>query len=141
MLGRYSNHADQGKRIERVLEVPLLEVATLVSKSPRKVQRRLREGQLDEMAEAYLAGATLSELSERFGRHRRTISNDLDRQGVARRYRLVEGKRLQQAIQSYQSGMPVISIAKELGVAGDTVHKALTKAGVKLRPRRGWEYE
>jgi IS30 family transposase len=140
VLGRYSNRCDQGKRIKRVLEIPLLELATPVSTPRRKVQRRLQAGELDELAEAYLAGATLSELSDRFGKHRRTISIELERRGVARRYRLVEGERLQQAIQSYHSGMSVISIAKELGVAGDTVYKALTNAGVKLRPRRGWQY-
>ena len=140
VLGRYLNRWDQGKRLQRVLEIPLSETATPVSKPLRKVRRRLREGELDAIAKAYLAGATLSELSDRFGKHRRTISIELERRGVARRYRLVEGKRLQQAIQCYQSGLSVISIAKELGVAGDTVHKALTKAGVKLRPRRGWEY-
>ena len=140
VLGRYSNHCDQGKRVERVLEIPLSEMATPVSRPLRQVQRRLQAAELDELAEAYLAGATLSELSDRFGKHRRTISTELERRGVARRYRLVEGKRLQQAIQSYQDGMSVISISKELGVAGDTVHKALTKAGVKLRPRRGWQY-
>jgi IS30 family transposase len=138
VLGRYSNHVDQGTRIERVLEIPLGDPTTPFSNSLRQVHRRLRRDELDELAEAYLAGATLSELSARFRRHRVTISTELERRGVARRYRLVEGKRLQQAIQNYQSGMSVASIGKELGVAGDTVHKALTKAGVKLRPRRGW---
>jgi IS30 family transposase len=140
VLGRYSNHCDKGKLIERVFEIPLSEPATSVSKPLRKVHHRFREGELDELVETYLAGATLSELSDRFRKHRRTISIELERRGVARRYRLVVGKRLQQAIQSYQSGMSVSSIGKELGVAGNTVHQALTKAGVKLRPRRGWKY-
>lgn len=48
-------------------------------------------------------------------------------------------ERLHLAIQSYQGGMSVLSIGKELSVSGETVRKALTKAGVKLRPRRGWE--
>jgi hypothetical protein len=106
----------------------------------RQVQRRLQESELDELAEAYLAGATLSELSDRFEKHRTTLSTDLERRGVARRYRLVEGERLQRAIQGYQDGQSVVSIGKGLGAAGNTVRKALIEAGVKLRPRRGWKY-
>ena len=137
MLGRYSNHADQGKRIERVLDTPLLDLPTPVSRPLRQVHRRLREDELDELAEAYLAGATLSELGERFRTHQATISSELERRGVARRYRLVEGERLRLAIQRYQGGKSVLSIGKELGVAGETVRKALTQADAKLRPRRG----
>ena len=140
VLGRYSNHADQGERIKRVLETPLSELTTPVSKPLRQVHRRLQAGELDGLAEAYLAGSTLSQLSDRFRKHRTTISTDLERRGVARRYRLVEGERLQQAIQGYQDGESVVSIGKELGVAGETVRKAFIRAGVKLRPRRGWEY-
>jgi len=88
VLGRYSNHCDQGTRIERVLEIPLSAPTTPDSRPLRQVHRRLREDELDELAEAYLAGATVSELSDRFGRHRATISTDLERRGVARRYRL-----------------------------------------------------
>ncbi len=140
VLGRYSNHCDQGKRIERVLEIPLSAPTTPVSKPPRKVHRRLLARELDELADAYVAGATLSQLSERFRKHRSTISTDLERRGVSRRYRLVEGERLHLAIQSYQAGKSVVSIGKDdLGVAGETVRQALIQAGVELRPRRGWE--
>ena len=140
VLGRYSNHSDQGERIDRVLQIPLSELIAPNSKPQRHVHPRLQAGELDELAEAYLAGATLSELSDRFRKHRTTISTDLDRRGVARRYRMVEGDRLHQAIQGYQDGKSVATIGKELGIAGDTVRKALNNAGVKLRPRRGWEY-
>ena len=139
VLGRYSNHCDQGKRIERVLEIPLSEPTTPVSKPLRKVHRRLQAHELDQLAEAYLAGSTLAQLSDRFRKHPSTISTDLERRGVARRYRIVEGERLHLAIQSYQDGQSVVSIGKELGVADETVRKALIQAGVKLRPRRGWE--
>lgn len=140
VLGRYSNRCDPGKRIERVLEIPLSELTTLISKPLRQVHRRLPAGELDELAKAYRAGATLSQLSDRFRKHRTTISTDLERRGVSRRYRMVEGERLHLAIQSYQDGKSVVSIGKELGVAGETVRKALIQAGVKLRPRRGRDY-
>ena len=137
VLGRYSNHADQGTRIQRVLETPLLGLPTPVSRPQRQVHRRLQAGDLDELAEAYLAGATLAQLGERLRTHRATIASELERRGVARRYRLVEGEQLDLAIQSYQDGNSVVTIGKELGVAGETIRKALIQAGVKLRPRRG----
>ena len=52
MLGRYSNHCDQGKRIERVLEIALSDPVTPVSRPLRQVHRRLRAGELDELVEA-----------------------------------------------------------------------------------------
>jgi len=61
VLGRYSNHADQGKRIAHLLQIPLSEAITPISKPQKQVHRRLLEEEVDELAEAYLAGATLSE--------------------------------------------------------------------------------
>jgi hypothetical protein len=137
VLGRYSNHTDQGKRIERALESPLSEVAIPLTTPLKQVHRRFQAGELDEAVEAYLAGATLSQLSDRFGKHRRTISIELERRGVARRYRMVEGERLRQAIQEYQGGKSAATIGGELGVATGTVRRALIGAGIKLRERPG----
>ena len=53
---------------------------------------------------------------------------------------MVEGEQLEGAIRSYQIGGSITSIANEIGVAGDTVRKALTRAGVTLRPRPGWTH-
>jgi hypothetical protein len=141
VLGRYSNHADQGKRIQRVLETSLLDVATPVSKPKRQVHRRFQTGDLDELVEAYLAGATLAQLGERFRAHRATIASELDRLGVARRYRLIEGERLDLAIQRYWAGLSVATIGRELSVSGETVRKALIQAGVRLRPSRRRDFK
>jgi hypothetical protein len=89
---------------------------------------------------AYGSGTSIYELSRQFQVHRHSISIILERQGVPRRYRMVEGERLQWAIREYQAGRPIIAIANDLGVAGDTVRESLERAGVKLRPRRGWKY-
>jgi hypothetical protein len=85
-------------------------MATPISTPLKQVQRRLRADELDELAEAYLAGVSLSELSDRFRKNRKTISTGLERRGVARRYRLIEGERLQQVVQGYQDGRSVASI-------------------------------
>jgi hypothetical protein len=140
VLGRYSNRADQEQRIARLLQMALSESREPISKTIKQVHRRLSQDQIDELVVAYRAGATLQELSDHFQIHRASISIILERHSVPRRYRMVEGERLDGAIRAYQNGRSVISIADGLGVAGDTVRKALNRAGVKLRPRPGWRY-
>ena len=111
-----------------------------ITRTTKQVHRRLLPAQIDELVASYQAGATLRELSEQFQIHRASISTVLERQNLPRRYRMVEGARLEEAIRDYNNGNSIISIATKLGVAGDTVRKALNRAGVKLRPRPGWTY-
>jgi hypothetical protein len=40
----------------------------------------------------------------------------------------------------YQSGQSLATVGEHVGVAADTVGKAQRRAGVVLRPRRGWKY-
>jgi transposase len=140
LLGRYSNHAYQGERIGHLLNMVPKDHLEPKTRTIKQVHRRLRPAEIDELVAAYQAGATLRQLSEQFQVHRASISIILERQNVPRRYRMVERERLQRAIRDYQDGKSIISIATELGVSGDTVRKALGRAGVKLRPRPGWRY-
>jgi hypothetical protein len=118
VLGRYSNHADQGKRISRVLQMVPQEPLEPITRTIRQVHRRLLPAQIDELVACYQGGATLRELSEQFQIHRASISIVLDRQNVPGRYRMVEGERLEGAIRDYNNGDSIISIANKLGVAG-----------------------
>jgi hypothetical protein len=114
----------RGNESTKLLQIPLPEQTTPISKPQKQVHRRLLEVEVDELVEAYQAGATVYEFADRFHMHRSRISVALERRGMARRYRMVEGDRLQRAIQEYQIGKSVVSIGKELGVAGDTVRRA-----------------
>ena len=140
VMGRYSNLSDQGNRIEWVLQSTPSGPKRIVSGTNKQVQRRLLPAQIDDLVAAYQSGATLRELSRQFRVHRASVSIVRDRQSVPRRYRMVEGARLEQVVRDYREGKSIISIANELEVAGDTVRKALTRAGVELRPRPGWQY-
>jgi lambda repressor-like predicted transcriptional regulator len=140
LMGHYSNQADQGERISQLLQMVPKQQRELTSRTIKQIHRRLSSVQIDELIALYRAGATLRELSKRFEIHRATVSIILERHNVARRYRLLEGERLDGAIQAYKSGESIISIANRLGVAGDTIRKALIKAGVRMRPRRGWPH-
>ena len=59
---------------------------------------------------------------------------------MQRRYRLLEGERLEQAIALYSSGQSLLTVGKQLGVSLETVRYALRQAGVEIRSRPGWSY-
>lgn len=102
----------------------------------KRVVRRLAPGQIDELVQAYEAGATLSDLSEQFGQTRKTLSRALERRGVARRYRLMPEDGVSEAREAYESGRTLSEIGKELGLSRDTVRRALLKDGVAMRSGR-----
>ena len=140
VLGRYSNHTDQGKRLASVLGIVPKRQGAPISKPTKQIQRRLRPAEIEELLVAYQSGGTLYELADRFRVQRATVCHVLERHGVPTRYRLVEGVKLQAAIDAYQHGQSLATIGHELGVSLDTVRAVLMKAGVRLRPRPGWRY-
>ena len=45
----------------------------------------------------------------------------------------------EEAVRLYQAGQSLAKLSDHFGVATDTVAAALRKAGITLRPRRGWD--
>jgi len=140
VLGRYSNHTDQGTRVQCLLQMAPNTPEAPKTRTARQVQHRLAPAETDSLVSDYLAGHSVYDLAVQYQVHRSTVSRILERNGVARRYRLLEGDKLQAAILSYQNGSSLASIGSELGVSLGTVWGGLRKAGIKLRPRRGWRY-
>lgn len=118
-----------------------------VSKRPRRpprrrihqVQVRLKPDQIQELVEAYRAGATLPELSARFGLHEHTVTEHLKRHSIDRR---VNGKKLspediEKAADLYRSGLSWVAIAEQFDVNPQTIGTWLKRAGVPMRPRQG----
>ena len=140
VLGRYSNLADQGERLAKLLENPRLGPRGPKTRTPKQLQRRLDQPEADSLVKAYLAGESVYDLSDQYGVHRNTVSRILERHGVDRRYRILREERLRNAIRRYRQGASLKTIGRELGVSLDTVRKALIRSGEELRPRRGWKY-
>ena len=92
--------------------------------------------QIEELLQAYEAGATLRDLGNRFNQNRKALSRALERNGTPRRYRLISEDLLLSARRAYESGTTLTEIGVELGVSRDTVRRSLLKAGVKMRPGR-----
>jgi DNA-binding CsgD family transcriptional regulator len=87
---------------------------------------------------AYQAGSSVYELAERHRIDRKTVSIILERQGVPRRYRLIEGHLLTEAIKAYENGDSLATIGARMGVSPYTIRRALLGAGVSIRQRPGW---
>jgi lambda repressor-like predicted transcriptional regulator len=140
VLGGYSNHADQGERLAKLLENPRLGPRRPETRTPKQLQHRLAQPEADQLITAYLAGESVYDLSDRYGVHRNTVSRILERHGIDRRYRLLRGDMLDEAIEQYRQGASLRTVGQQLGVSLDTVRNALIRSGVELRPRPGWEY-
>ena len=135
-----SNRSDQGQSLRKVLKRPFQGRRTVRNHTPRRTARRLESGEIEALVEGYRAGDSVYELARKFRIHRGTVSAILERQGVPRRYRLIDGEGLTQAANLYAAGKSLSQVGEELGVDRSTVALALHKAGIQLRARPGWTY-
>jgi predicted DNA-binding protein YlxM (UPF0122 family) len=101
-------------------------------------QTFLSAGQVDELVALYRQGATLLELGERFGIHKRTAAAHLVRMSVPMRQRGLTDEQVPQASRLYQDGLSLVEVGLRFGVSGGAVRRALMVAGVAIRRRNGW---
>ena len=103
-------------------------------------QRRLSPTDIDDLVEAYQAGATISQLAVEFGIHRTTVAGHLDRKGVPRRSEATvwDDNALREAAELYATGLSLADVANRFGIDAQTVANRFRRTGVAVRPRRGW---
>ena len=103
-------------------------------------QRRLSPTDIHDLISAYQAGATISQLADDFGVHRTTVAGHLDRHRVARHNEQTawDIEILRQAAELYATGLSLADVADQFGVDAQTVASRFRRAGVAVRPRRGW---
>ncbi len=103
-------------------------------------QRRLSPADIDNLIEAYRAGATINRLAVDFGIHRTTVAGHLDRHDVPRQSELTawDDEILTQAAELYATGSSLADVADQFGVDAQTVANRFRCAGIAIRPRRGW---
>ncbi len=122
VLTLYSNHPDQGKRIQRLLNLP-----QRPDEPPRPVSGTCHRPTSDicaQLVERYVAGSTILELATDLGLHRDTVSAALERAGVARRYHERRTVDLERADELHAAGLSISEVAKALGVGRTTLIKA-----------------
>ena len=116
------------------------EPGRLSNPTPRPVQRRLDSSEVDQLVAEYLAGRTLRELAGILGVHHRTIAGHLEQRGAKRRAnpRKMSTLDVLAAARRYETGDSLATVAQTFNVDTATSRRELPRAGVAIRPRRGW---
>lgn len=133
-LSNFSN------RIDRLLAAPLpdhgREPVRPVRRQLQRPNRKLSPAKIEQLVADYQAGLCLTELGERYGLHRQTAKAHLERCGVTIRSELpaLDEEQVAQAVRLYADGWGLNPIAGRLGVAPNTVKRALLARGVQLWP-------
>ncbi|KAB1150719.1 hypothetical protein F7R91_01700 [Streptomyces luteolifulvus] len=102
-------------------------------KPTRRAVKRLKPAQVEELVEAYKAGATTYQLADRFGIKRQTVSDILKRNGVTPRWRRLTEANVDEAERLYATGLSTARVADRLKVDPETVRLRLRKRGVQMR--------
>jgi len=139
VMGRYSNHSDQGERLRAVLEIAPTGLQAAVPRTPKRVFRRLEPNKVAQLVQGYVGGLHIDELASQFQINKSTVIGHLDRAGVARRWRKLQPVDVQEAKRLYASGLSLANVAGRFGVHASTVHSVLRKAGVQMRDTQGRE--
>jgi hypothetical protein len=115
--------------------------ATPPPATTHRTQRRLRSVEVEALVDQYHTGATITQLVKRFQISRTTVMAHLDRRGVQRRSvaKQWDHKKLASAARSYADGSSLATIAAQFGLDPSTVANRFRRAGVSIRPRRGWD--
>lgn len=140
VLGRYSNHADQGERLRHLLQIVPEGPKRPKTPTIKRVCRRLSEEEIASLVQGYAEGIKVEDLANAFGIDQWTVQKHARLAGLDRRRPRLGPRQTEEAIRLYSQGSSLMVIGKQFGVSPETVRSALTRAGVELRPRRGWKY-
>jgi len=91
-----------------------------------------------ELIQGYADGVPVNVLAEKFSVDQSTVQKHARRHDLPRRSPRLGPNQIKEAIMLYTEGQSLLKLAAHFGVATDTVALALRRAGVTLRPRRGW---
>jgi len=141
VIGRYSKLPEQGERVRDLLEMVPKGASEVNARTKKQVQRRMRPSEIEDLVAGYQDGRTVYELADQFRIHRDTVSKLLAREGVPRRYRILDTAAIQHAADLYRSGQSLATIGQRLQVNPTTVRAAVLKAGVRMRDCQGRERE
>jgi transposase-like protein len=135
-MGSYSNPSVVS-RFQAILAGQTDDRPSNRSRRSRQFQRSLSTEEVSELVEAYESGATQQELAIRFGIHRHTVADQLDRQGFTNRRGALTPEQVTEAIHLYTRGWSLAKIGNHFGMYPTSIYYWLRKNGVTLRPRQG----
>lgn len=141
-MGLSDSHAEKWRLLKRTalavrdeesLPVDSVSQCKAVTKL-KQHQKRLDDGEIEELAVAYRAGSTVYELAKQFGCHRTTISGCLHRQGIQMRRLPLTEDQVNEAERLYLAGHSLALVSEKVGANASTVRSRLLKRGVAMRP-------
>lgn len=105
----------------------------------KQQQKHLSNKELSEIIVKYNSGVSTYELAKEYNCHRRTISDNLKKQGIKVTNQLMERKGVVELVmQMYSEYYKPTDIAKAVGINVDSVRKILKENNVYIR--KSWEY-
>lgn len=112
----------------------------LSNPEPRPIQRRLNAADIADLIAGYRAGQSLSDLAKEFRIHHHTVTAHLEHCGVTRRMntRKFSNDDLDEAARRNRVGESLATVGIAFNVDAATLRRELHRAGVTIRPRRGW---
>lgn len=79
---------------------------------------------------------SLNKIAEKYRAHHRTVAAHRARRSVPlRRPRSLPGEKVAEAVQLYESGLPLLEVGRRFGVSQHYARTAIVNAGVLIRPR------
>jgi transposase-like protein len=138
VIRRYSNRADQEQRLRNLLDIVPAESEIPKPRTPKRICKTLTESQIEAIVQGYLKGDRYKDLAATLGINEWTVQKYVRLNNLPRRSPLLDPEQIQQIVTMYQGGHSLMALSKKFSVATDTVARALRKAGVQLRQRRGW---
>ena len=104
------------------------------------MQHRLTRTEIELLVSQYRDGSSIQTLSRRYEIHRTTVMHHLNQSDVARRTlaRKMNDATVALASAHYEQGASLTVAASTFGVHARTLAREFRRAGVLIRPRRGW---
>jgi hypothetical protein len=136
LLGCYSKRTMWTSRLPKPRDIAVSDQSS-ARRDRRPPAKQLTAVEVDALVDGYRSGATVYELAARFSIHRNTVSQHLNREGVARRRQGLGDDQVDHAVRLYRAGQSLARIGARLDVDAGTVHSALRARGVRMRDTHG----
>ena len=137
-MGRYLNPSDQGERLHDLLQIVPSRPKTVNARTKKAAHRRLRPEQVEELVIGYKRGQPSTSWPSSSGSTGRQCPGSWrEKAYLAADVPYLSPAQIEQATRLYATGLSLVSVGKQLGCDGSTVHLALRKAAVRMRDIHG----
>lgn len=101
----------------------------------KQQQKHLNPEEIEQIVQRYQNGESTYKLAKEFNCHRRTIANNLRKQGIKVSIEKID---LEEAAKLYESGWTTKQLAEIYHMSDNAVSRRLKKAGIRMRTRRDY---